>query len=255
MIVFNEREYAETLENEEIKNSREAIKKGAILAKLYLDRGLSDEEIIRKLNEKFTVLNNSYNYDIKHFKINKMLKQAKINPKFNDKTIYFSKEELDFIHSIDNIITEKVFFILLCMSKFCNNNFYFRESDVIRLAKISSDGGKQRLVFQKLIQNKYFEIREQSLLSNKKMKMIFYSATPEILALYNPDNIVLEINNYRNLVYYYLNYINYGVFIKCKRCGTLEKCKNKWSHRKYCEECIAKSSKIKVSKGDLQKSK
>lgn len=243
-IIFNERRYAKEVERKEIKKQYGAVRDGTLLAKLYLERGLSEPEIINLLCDKFTIYDGTSIPNLKLDNVRKMLNQAKASPELKEVSIRFSYRELDFIHNIKDITIEKAFFIMLCIYKFYGGRFYVKEKEVFDLAKISWGGKSFQRVFGYLVKNKYFTAEERPLPNNKNLREIFYCPTEEVQNLYNPDEDVLNIEDFKNLVYYYLMYFDVGHYFFCSNCGCIEERRS--NSQKYCKECaelIHKSSK------------
>lgn len=251
MIVFDELAFAKRVENSEITDTYYSFKKGVILAKYYFSQGYSEKEVRNKIESKFSILDGSYNYNIKYIKINRIIEQAKQSPELVSKSINFSKEELDFIHSFKDVKIERIYFILFCISKFYGNLFYFYDREIFELAQIPWNGQYSKTTFSFLIQNGYLYIEERGMSNNRKIRKLFYSLTDKVISLFNEDNIVLTISNYNNIVFYYLNYFKLDKFIFCKDCGSIEL----WQKNKIrCPECSkARTLEIKRKKWMLNR--
>lgn len=242
-IIFNEVEYAENIEKEKITSSYDIMRKGILLAKLYINRGLSDNEILILLNKKFDILDCSYNYNIKYTKIKKMLTLAKQNPNMMNKSIYFNDSELNFIHNINDINIEKILFIMLSITKFYNYApIYFTNKEIFNLSKIKYTSKENDRIFNFLIKNKIYNIDERKVGNGKGIKKICYFLNDNIKCLDDINNCVIEIFNYKNLVYYYLNYFNIGSYLLCEDCKCIELRKS--NSQVYCKEC----AKVRANK-------
>ena len=250
MIIFDELSYAKEIENEKIESSYNCIKKGIILAKYYMSIGKSEEEILRLLNKKFSILDCSYNYNVKYLKIKKMIEQAKQNPELIQKSIEFSNDELEFIRNIKNINIEKVVFILLCLTKFYNYApIYFSVKEVFDLAKVNANGLQRNKIMGYIISNKFYSLDERKV-NGIGARKIFYFINEGIKNLQGDP--VLQISDYRNLVYYYLRYIEEDKFILCSQCGCLDfKNSNSQLYCKKCAKEVANKQRL-VSKNNLQ---
>lgn len=234
MIVFDEVAFAKEVEKRPIDNTYYSFKKGVILAKLYFNEGYSEDEVRKKLENKFSILDESYNYNIKYIKISKMIEQAKLSPELTSKSISFSCKELEFIHKFDDISVEKLFFVLLCVSKYYNNSFYFYDREIFSIAHVAWKGSYSKKVFSYLIQKDYLTIEERGIKNNRKIRKLFYSMTDIVISLYNENDIAFTVDNYKNIVYYYLKYFNLGKFIICKDCGAIDT----WEKNKLrCTDC------------------
>lgn len=52
---------------------------------------------------------------------------------------------------------------------------------------------------------------------------------------YKNNNIVLQISNFKNIVYYYKKYFNQDRYIFCDKCSCIEL--KKTNSQKYCKDC------------------
>ena len=243
MVIFDELEYAEEIEKENITTVTNCVKKGCMLAKLYFHNGCSEEEVNKLLNQKFAFVSDVYGEKIKDIKIKAMINYAKKKPCIEPRSINFSKEELDFIHeNSDTKITEKVFFMLLAFSKYYSNSFYFSDRELLRYCKTGWNGYYSKNSLKYIIQHGYFQVTEKLVSKDSNYRKIYYYATDKITNLYNPDNIVMGVIDYRNLIYRYMNYFGMGDFIYCCVCGKIEK--KTGIKQKYCKECGKKISTL-----------
>ena len=232
MIVFDEYEYALELENQNIDSSYNVIKKGIILAKYYFYQGYSEDEVYKKLCQKFIVLDNGGNYDIKHAKINIMIASAKSNPELKRSNINFSEYELNLIHSIKDEKLEIFMFVMLCIFKFNNNNkFYVNEREILRMCNLYWCGSLFNSMVMFLYDKGYLKIGISKLKGVTSQKIV-YEFSDEFK---KGDSPSLIIKDYRNLNYQYLKYFDKDKYINCENCGITIPKKN--NRQKYCNEC------------------
>lgn len=253
-IIFNEIEYAKAVEKEKINSSYNIMRKGVLLAKLYINRGLDDKEILKLLNKKFSILDCNYNYNIKYIKIKKMLNLARQNPNMMDKSICFNDAELNFIHNINDINIEKILFIMLSITKFYNYSpIYFVNKDIFDLAKIRYTSKENDRILSFIIRNKIYKMDEKKIGSRKGIKKICYFLNDNIKNMNSNNGIIIEISNYKNLIYYYLNFYNIGTYLICKDCKCIDIKKS--NSQIYCKECAKLNSNKQKNKYKRKKTK
>lgn len=190
-----------------------------------------DKKIITLLSPLFPV----YDEEGFSYKIKTINKLAEKLGNLETKDLYFSKKELDFVHSLKNIDLEKILFILMCFSKMSKYD-YFKFTDSALRSESCLGCGKQRLY--KML----FTLNEMEILKNKHYKSeIEYYFTENIKNLYSEDDIVLIISDKRNVINYYLKYIGKGSYIFCEKCGKLEKRTS--NVQKFCRDCSLKIPK------------
>ena len=247
--MFNERKYAEEIEKEIITSCYGVLKKGISLAKLFIERGMSDEEIYKDFCKRFIVLDESYNILVKKTKINIMISAAKKNPLLKEKNILFCKKEIDFIHSFQNIKFEKILFSLFCIMKFNDSNsFYLNNQELLRISNENKNSKYYDNVLKYLITNKLFSCKESKI--NGCLGKIVFIPSDYILNLF--DNIeIFEISDYRNLGYRYESIVDKNMlFTNCEICDCI--IPKKSNRQKYCEDC---AKKINIKKTIVNKNK
>ena len=120
-------------------------------------------------------------------------------------------------------------FIMFCAYKVEDDNkFTVKMSELMRLSNNSYSKKYCTSLLSKSYKNEIFDM-------NNFHNVLKYYPTQKTLDLFNENNIVLEIENFKNLVYYYLEYIGSGRYIRCKKCGCIDKRKS--NSQEYCVEC------------------
>lgn len=147
-------------------------------------------------------------------------------------SIPITQAELAYISDIKNIRIERLMFTLLCLAKYynarneTNNNWTnLATKYVFKLARVSTTVDEQN----------YF-VRDLYI-----MGLVSYSKKIDNLNLQvnfiDNDNVaVLEISDFRELGYEYMQWKQGGYF-RCEHCGILVR-QNKNGTRKYCKDCI-----------------
>lgn len=148
--------------------------------------------------------------------------------------VIITKSEIDKITSLNDIRKEKIAFVLLAVAKYYNNvssdnnnRMYISMSDLFKLARVAIPC-KERASYM------YFAYQEGLLVEH------MYVGTNLKVVGFIDDNsepvMILEENDYKELVYAYLNYKN-GGYKHCKSCGKLFKMRKNAPGRLYCKEC------------------
>lgn len=148
--------------------------------------------------------------------------------------IPITKNELTTISSLNEIKKERLLFSMLCFAKLYNtknskNNGWVNADirDISKAARVSESIAEREHLLYELIQGKYIQISSKS--GNKNMRVLFVDSNVD-------SEIMLEISDFRELGYEYMNWKNGGYF-RCEECGILCK-QNKKGTRKYCNGCI-----------------
>lgn len=237
----------------EIKQAEYIIEKGEVgtkptstlflLGKYYRQKeNLDKEQIVNKLNEFMVANYKNYNPALWEDGIEDIAKKANKYPLREIDSIGITQSELDKIAELHNIKYEKLLFTMLCYAKLYNtiseNNNGWVNTDIqelYRIARVIVKYRKDKFLFLN-------DIEKTGLISfsnkndNLNLKVNFFDMNSES---------VLEISDFRELGYEYLNYIGEGKFIRCSECKKLVRKTGK--RDKYCNEC----KKIKQLEWDL----
>lgn len=159
--------------------------------------------------------------------VDNVIKVAKKKGKIEKREILFSKEEIDYIHSLDDIHKESVVFILFCLYKYYGNTFKFKDNSLFKEARIP----RGKIDISEFINSR----KDRLFYINYNSDDITYSPTEFVTNLYNENNIVLRISDFKNIVYYYRQYLNINQYIICEKCSCIEEKKS--NAQIYCKEC------------------
>lgn len=207
-----------------------------LLGKYYRQKeNLDKEQTVNKLNEFMVKNYKNYNPALWEDVIEDIAKKANKYPLREIDSIGITQYELDKIAELHNIKYEKLLFTMLCYAKLYNtiseNNNGWVNTDIqelYRVARVSVKYRKDKFLFLN-------DIERTGLISfsnkndNLNLKINFFDMD---------DESVLEINDFRELGYEYLNYIGEGSFIRCQCCKKLVKKKSKKDFStKYCRDC------------------
>lgn len=172
--------------------------------------------------------------NIVYEEVNRIYQIAEHKGPLKSSTVYFSKPELDAIHSFKRKNIELLLFVMFTAYKVEEDTkFEANCNELFKYAMISTRDYEYR---NRIL----YEINKTGLLDVGIYRHKFkYFVTDTTVNLYDPDEIVMEINNFKNLAFYYCEYFNldYGSvkYFRCANCGCIDK---KLSNRsKYCREC------------------
>ncbi len=234
MIIFDERQRVEDL----LKNgfqSKTALLDFILLGKYLIAQGHKGadltNELMKILSDKQSLIPANYLPTI----IPKIVRVAVNNPLQEPKTIYITQKELDLISQVSDK-AQRIGFIYLVCYKFYGKEFSIKPVETKKLAKLPNIRNSQLFMLEN-------ELYENDFLRDKETRTeLFY-----IVNLPENDNsdIVIEINDYRELIYYYERYLGENI-ANCKLCGRLIK-KNS-NAQIYCRECKKEKDKEKVKK-------
>lgn len=214
-----------------------------LLGKYYRKKKeLTKEQTFEKLNDFMKENYKNYNPALWEDIIEDISKKAN---KYNLREIPYieiTQNELNKISELCSEKYEKLLFTMLCYAKLYNsiseNNNGWVNTDIKEIYRVARVTVKHR-------EDKFLylnDIEKTGLISfsnkndNLNLKINFIDTS---------SNVVLLIDDFRELGYEYLNYLGKGNFIRCTVCNKLiRKTNNKCL---YCKEC-AKKIKLKQNK-------
>jgi hypothetical protein len=225
----NEINYAKHLENVDFSKDENYFSNCVTLVRYWRTEGIDEKSIAENLEH---ILKNIY-YDFGDNMIfaeeDNILKIASAKGLLQRKIIEFSKEELDFIHSFNHLNFEKMLFIMFCAYKVEETGkFTVKAKELMRFANNGYSKKYVNDLLSKAYQSGLFDM-------DCYHNTLKYFPTEKTLSLFNPDNIILTIDNFKNLIFYYLQYIGIGNYTTCKNCGCI--IKRVSNNQKYCDEC------------------
>ena len=203
----------------------------SILAKYLRQELKKSEKEIKNGIIKFCNLNYpGFDVDVEYEKINKIMVECYKTDLRGGVSVPITKNELKTISQINNKKLEKLAFTILVLAKFCNmrnqnnNNWVMvDEYSVFKRAKITGTIQAQYSCFYSLA----------------KMDLITYSRKVDNINVKvgfidNESDIVLRIDDLRELGYQYLMYKG-EKFIKCAECGIVTRATV--HNKRYCKNC------------------
>ena len=247
MYKYNEKEYANHILQNGFSNKHMNTEM-KILAKYFKEMGykpLEREKLLYDFCEK-----NIKNFSrIQYFKkVNSALNYARKNENklivINE--IGVTEEELNYIDNLDlEHIYKKVLFTLIVLTKLNkkvqkikhpdveNNEFYFGGNphsykELVDSAKIPS--GKSKKI--KHIHDIIGDLHDKGIIeirTNGFIKLLFMYETAD------KGSIIIKLNTFDNIGYYYSLHLNEENIIKCEKCRLLLKSTN--NKTKYCHPC------------------
>ncbi len=234
MIIFDEKQRVEELLKTGFK-SKTALLDFILLGKYLIAQGKSgtelQNELIKILSDKQNLIPANYLPTI----IPKIIRVATNNPLQENKIVHITKEELDIISQFSDK-AQRIAFVYLVCYKFYGKEFAIKPIETKKLAKLTNMRNNQLF----LLENELFE---KGFLKDKETRTeLFY-----IVNLPENDNskVVIEIDDYRELIYYYERYLGENV-INCKMCNKL--IKRNSNAQIYCKDCKKEKDKEKVKK-------
>lgn len=230
----------------ETKQAKYIIEKGEVgtkptstlflLGKYYRQKeNLNKAQTTNRLNEFMETNYKNYNPVSWEETIEDISKKANKYPLREIDFICITQSELDEISKLQNTKYEKLLFTMLCYAKLYNtiseNNNGWVNTDIreiYRIARVTVKYKNDKFLYLNDIE-KTGLISFSSKNDNLNLKVNFIDMDSEP---------ILEISDFRELGYEYLNYIKDGSFVICKRCNRLVRKKSKHDYStKYCSEC------------------
>ena len=202
----------------------------------YLNGNLKKKQIENKINEFLLEYYEDYDVIKTPDDIERLLNRYWRNKKdyVKVKSIKITNSELDFIRKADNIIVEKIMFVLLVDAK-RNNQItngktgkwtYRGLDDILKDADLANSTYRR----------KYLQTHRITKLNGIKSSIKVNSDAREVLFMDLDENsdIGIELVDMRNYVYEYLRWRGENIG-NCKVCGI--RIKNTGKNQKYCKEC------------------
>lgn len=233
----------------EVKQAEHIIEKGEVgnkptstlflLGKYYRVKGnLDKEQTFNKLNEFMERNYKNYNSALWEDIIEDICKKANKYSLREINSIGITQNELDSISDIDNLKYKKLLFTMLCYAKLYNciskdNNGWINTDikEIFRAARVSVKYRNDKFLYLN-------DLEKTGLISfsnkndNLNIRVNFVDIEGES---------ILDVNDFRELGYEYLKYIEKGKFANCLQCDRLiKKTNNKCS---YCKKCAMESTK------------
>lgn len=237
-IILNEKEVAENIisTNTKFRNVNVTID---LLVKYWNNEGMCKTCILRELDKFLTRTHKSYNkvrwadriegtvnWHIKNnFKLT-MVEKVEI-----------TKKELDYIRGMDNIVCERIAFVMLVYAKILNqindkNNNYVKNimDDILRVSKVSGTTDRKYRYIHQI--KEYGGIERPMRVDGKSVSVGFIDEEGESF---------MDITDFREVVLEYLKWRGERIEI-CSKCGVRIK---GYNTKKYCDDC---SSRVNLKK-------
>ena len=231
-VILNEAKQAEhIIEKGEVGNKPTSTL--FLLGKYFRQKeNLNKEQTFNKLNEFMQQNYKNYNSALWEDIIEDISKKANKYSLRELDSISITQFELDKILETDNLRYQKLLFTMLCYAKLYNcisenNNGWINTDikDIYRVARVTVKHRNDKFLYLN-------DLEQMELISfsnkndNLNIRVNFVDIDGES---------VLDVNDFRELGYEYLNYIGNGNFIRCSECNRLTRKTGKNTH--YCNEC------------------
>ena len=211
---------------------------GLLIKYLYIEEGLKKREIESRINDFLLEY-----YDCYHVVETPDFIEKAINKYWRDKkgyvkveSIKITKSELEYIRALDNIILEKILFVILVDAK-RNNQITEGKSlkwtsrkleDILKDAKLH--GTYRRKFIQTHQIEKIGGIRYTRMVNGKEIDV-------EFMELIEESEIAIELTDMRNYVFEYLKWRGESIG-ECDVCGVRIEVTGR--NHKYCKTCFKK---------------
>lgn len=237
MLILNEKKYAEDLyvgKNDEIKSI--VAKVGYITRYLMHVKKINDNENYNKTVDWMNEHHDNFDESCYSKLISDAIKKAHKKPFFNIENIKITKNELNVISSLNDLRSEKVLFVLLCMAKqqrevygFTNGLVKYSLPDLCKMARISVPTDDREYILYNIVQNGYLSYPNKN---NTSCLMVNFIDDGE-----KESEFVVNEIDCQELAYTYLNWKNNGHgYTRCELCKRFMK-KSKKTINRYCREC------------------
>ena len=156
-------------------------------------------------------------------------------PLLEIESVGITQNELDTIAQANDKALERVLFTLLCLVKYYNaknpkNNDWVNTDikDIFNLAKVKGNAAEREKMIHRLKEAGFIEIPKRVDKVNLRVTFAEGDKKP-----------VLFISDFRELGLQYNNYMGYGDYFKCEKCGITVKANKKNANVKnLCKSCL-----------------
>lgn len=242
MLILNEEKYAESLYNGKNTDVKSVMAKIRYVTRYLIhSKNKSDEDAYVDCVEWMHKHHDNFDESCYSNLISDAIKGAHKYPFYNIESIKITKSELDIISSLDDLRSEKVLFVLLCMAKqqsvlngFTNGLVKYSITDLCKMARISVPAEDREYILYNIVQHGFLGYPKK----NNTQCLIVNFINEE-------DDIVLNLDEVdcQELAYVYLSWKNDGKgYTRCQRCHRLIR-QSKTKPRKYCEDCAKNATK------------
>lgn len=235
MIILNETKVAEEI-LESGKLSKNTGSDIALLARYFVQKqGMTRKPAIAAIDSFLRKAQAGYNRVLSIDFIEKVVEGAKKKPLIELGGIPITKDDMEYIRSLDGVRKQRIAFICLCYAKYNNmkndNDSNWSNIEVDELFKEARIPVKTDVKCQIL-----HEMIVAGILSKSKNGK---SNNLKVNFLDNDSEVVLFITDTRELAYEYMRYCGENI-VKCKECGRLIK-GNKQNTKTTCSDCLLSS--------------
>lgn len=206
-----------------------------LLAKYYRQKkNMNKEQAVNELNSFMTHYYKNYNPALWEDIIEDISKKAVKYPLREIDHIEITHKEIETINTVPRLPHRKLLFSMLCYAKLYNkisdNNNGWINTDIKEVYRVSRVTVKHR-------EDKFLflnDLESDGLISfskkndNLNIKVNFVDSE-------SLDDIALIIEDFRELGYEYLDYIDEGKFVRCKECSRL--IRRTSTNNRYCIQC------------------
>lgn len=231
-IILNEYKWAEqALQNRDL--GRKPSQTLGIVAKYYLYTGTKKKDLRKALENFYMQCRSKSSVKDMNAYVDNAIEQACKYPLSILDEIIVTDAEMKKIDSLDGAQLRKLAFTMLCIAKHRllsrgddNSWVSMKDSDIMKMANISTSIRRQCALFGKLIELGL-------LIPSKKVDNLSTQVT-----FMEDGTPAIYVRDFRNLGHQYMMHHG-GPFYVCQRCGLTERVKNPGVGRppKYCDHC------------------
>ncbi|MDD3292445.1 MAG: hypothetical protein WDA59_09825 [Methanofastidiosum sp.] len=243
MIVFDELRHAEDIINNGYRNKKYVNYDNIILVKYWKYKGIDENKIKKLLKNIMAEYQDLFNRNILDYKVKRAIRIGMMYDLLTGVTVDITDEEIELINSLDKIELRKMMFIFLVVWKFKGmpKRFKISNVDLMKLSEVHVHNNTFWDYIYQLTQSKMLSMVEYN---NKSYYRVHIDCG---------GNSLIQIGNFDNLIYNYLNLFESDKFIRCEECDILIKATS--NRRKYCDRCSKEKELEKYSKYNIKRVK
>lgn len=232
-LLLNEELLLDRALNEKYIDERKPSNTIKVLAKYYFISGLKKSKVIEAIDKFFIENKLGYNSVRWRKTIEDIVVTVRKNKDYKliNISVGITKNEIDKIKEYGNLKYEKLLFTLLVYAKIYNqlnsndkNWVNEQHKYIFSDAKIAIKAIDQGKMLYQLKELGYIDIAQKNDCTNVKVKYIDENS-----------DVVIEIHDFRNLVFEYIRYFEPDKYDRCIECGVLIKLNS--NRQQYCNSC------------------
>ncbi|RKJ71130.1 hypothetical protein D7X33_22635 [Butyricicoccus sp. 1XD8-22] len=241
MIIFDEKEYAQSIEKKGFKTKNKRVYELNILIKYWIYLGLDESKVKEKAIKFCEKYIEDFNYDEWYKVINRTINSAYRRDLITGRVVNITENELNTIQQLENIHLQKLAFVMLVLYKFHNcNKFKVTLDDLFSLSEINHNSEYRLKFLHKLTKLKLIDIDDQG---------------KRIVKFTDDDSEVkITIKKFDDFILHFYYFLGDKKIKWCEECSEVLIRITTANNNKYCKKC-KRNKQLLHQRESMQKSR